>query len=402
MQNKVICSKPFTLIYQPTGRKYSSCCWAADFFEYSPNEVLPLDHFNGDEMSRMRREMLLGEKTEFLERFCGSCWRKEEQYGNSPRLSENLQEDVINNFNFDGTLKDKSDNSFIDISLNIFGNYCNLQCYECKPVNSTSRISLMKILDPKWSLPENELKFNEDIEYDYKKTDDIHFNTIIDQLVDNADKISQITIVGGEPMLMKSHFELLDKLIDSKKSKHISLSYVSNMTLMTLQSMKKYFDNFKFTDLQWSVDAIGERNEWLRYPTNWEETLSNCIEIKKYFLNQNIGVIRATITPTLLSITSFKETYDWLVFSGFLSFGDDQSANTVTKPSYLSPKHLPKELKAKISSAIHKVSEYRYNELMSDGDEEMFKKAVEYCDAVDKARGTNWRSVFPEIAEYAP
>lgn len=397
MQNKVICSKPFSLVYQPTGRPYCACCWADNYFEHSPSELYPLDHFNGDEMIRMRREMLLGEKTEFLEKFCAMCWKKEERYGNSPRLDNDIQKEVLENFNSDGTLKDNSNNPFIDISLNIWGNYCNLQCYECKPVNSTSRIALMKILDPKWS-PDEEF---EKYEFDYQKIDVNAFNSIIDQLVDNADKISQITIVGGEPMLMKPHFELLDKLIDSKKSKHISLSYVSNMTLMTLQSMKKYFDNFKFTYLQWSVDALGERNEWLRYPTNWKETLSNSREIQKYFSEKKVGTIRATITPTIFSITTFKETYDWMFANGFLEFGDDQSANTVSSSSYLSPKYLPRELKDKIAPDILKVSKYRYNELMSGDDENKFKLAVEYCDAVDKARGTNWRSVFPEIAEYA-
>lgn len=397
MENKTFCSKPFTSIYNFPGKCYAPCCWA-NKFDYSPDDVLPLDHFSSSEMNRLRKEMLLGEKTEFLEHFCKWCWMKEEKYGSSPRLHSGLEKVDLSSFNDDGSFKNTK-GRFLEVALNIFGNNCNLQCYECRPTNSSSRIALMKMLDPKWTLPKFGLTY-EDKEYDSKKIDRSHFDQMIDQLIQSADKISSVVVVGGEPMLMKSHFDFLDKLINSGHSKYITLSYVSNMTMMTLRSMSKYFENFKYTHIQWSVDGLGERNSWLRYPTNWKNTLSNVKEIQNHFSVIPEGTIRSTITTSLLSITTFKETYEWLVDQK-LAFPDDSHDNVIIEPNFLCPRHLPKELKKKVAPDIRKISEFRYNELMSEGDENMFKTAVEYCDELDKVRGTNWRLTFPEIAEYA-
>jgi organic radical activating enzyme len=397
MENKVICSFPFQKIYNPPGTEYAVCCWG-NLFSYSPNEVLPISHFTGKEMSKLRKEMLTGEKTDFLNYFCSKCWKKEEDYGHSPRLDTTVTKEVLDNFDENGNLI-KFDSRFIEVLLNIFGNQCNLQCYECLPHNSSSRISSLKLLDQKWSSSGTPFYFPNK-EVDLKKVSKNNFNDIINNIVNNANIISKIVVIGGEPILMKSHFDLLDKLIVSGHSKEIQLSYVSNMTMMNLHTMKKYFDNFKHTDIQWSVDSLGERNYWLRYPTNWEATISNVFEVQKYFSKNKRGVIKATITPTILSITSFKDTFNWL-FSKDLIYFDDVRANTVAEPHYLQPRHLPEELKQKISADISIISKYRYNELMQKGDEKMFEKAIEYCDALDRSRGTDWRSTFPEIAKYA-
>jgi organic radical activating enzyme len=397
MDNSVICAQPFYNIYNAPGKAYSPCCWG-NLFEYSPNEVLPISHFTGDDMNRMRKEMIAGEKTEFLKKICNGCWEREKKYGHSPRLDEVISQTLVDNFNNNGSLNENS-KRFLKISLNIFGNQCNLQCYECLPSNSSSRIAVMKKLNPQWLSPNGFPSF-EDIDYDLKKINQDQFNNTIKDLVKNVDKIKTISIVGGEPMMMKSHFILLDELIECGHSKEISLNYCSNMTRMKLSNMKKYFDNFKFTFLQWSVDSLGERNTWLRYPTKWEETVSNVFEVKNYLLDNSLGIIESTITPTILSITSFKDTYDWL-YSNKLISNKNKHVNVVKRPEFLRPHHLPQKIKEEISEDILKISKYRYNQLMETGDEQMFKKAIEYCDALDKQRGTNWRTTFPEIAKYA-
>jgi len=39
--------------------------------------------------------------------------------------------------------------------------------------------------------------------------------------------------------------------------------------------------------------------------------------------------------------------------------------------------------------------------MMQERNEEEFSLAIKYCDALDKSRGTDWRSTFPEVAKYA-
>lgn len=400
MDNKVICAQPFTKIYNNlTMKSYAPCCWSTHFSdEKNPRNTLPMEHFYGDEFSRIRKEMLEGKKTEFLKEYCNDCWKNEEKFGHSPRLNQvcKVNDDILKNFNKDGTVKENNDR-FIKVAINVYGNFCNLECYECVPDNSSSRISRLLNL--------NNTEINKLFEFNSQKgiiknIDRKQFEKIVAELISFSHKIETIFIVGGEPMLMKSHFELLDNLIDVKQSKNIELNYVSNMTLMNLSKMKKYFDNFKFTSIQWSIDALKERNHWLRYPTDWEETLKNCEEIRNYFIKTNTGMIQSTITPSLFSITTFKETFDWLLINDY-TFPDKQHANFVDTPNFLSPQHLPEDLKEEIKNKIIKISKVHYNQLMSDRNEYMFQSAIKYADELDKSRGTDWRSTFPEIAKYA-
>ena len=400
MENKVICPLPFRKIYNNMdAAAYVPCCWS-NYWEDPENNIsntLPISHFIGENFNRIRKEMLLGEKTDFLKSYCNTCWMREEKYGNSPRLEFNrsIEYDVYKNFNADGTLIENNER-FIQIGINVYGNHCNLECYECLPYNSSSRCSVMDKID--------DATLNYQFCYNPQrksiKIPKEHFKNIVDELVKYADKIRTIDLVGGEPMLMKSHFILLDSLIACGESKNINLNYVSNMTLMNLSKMKKYFDNFKFITIQWSVDALKERNFWLRYPTNWEQTLNNCREIKNYFNDTHLGTLKSTITPSLFSIITLKETLDWLIFNEYIP-PDQSHVNFVDDPKFLSPQHLPQELKDLISNKIKKISTIHYNQLMSDRNEDMFQHAIMYADELDKQRGTNWKFIFPEIAKYA-
>jgi disulfide oxidoreductase YuzD len=381
---------------------YAPCCWANIWSsEKNPRNTLPMEHFTGEDFNRIRKEMMAGEKTEFLKSYCNTCWKREEEFKDSPRLQFlymliNRKHNLLSNYNLDGTMKE-NDARFISIGINVYGNYCNLQCYECVPDNSSSRIAVLKKLNDE----ETNINFNfsyEDIKTkSLKPIDRDQFKKIVDEIVSYDHKINDISIVGGEPMMMKSHFQLLDRLIESGECKNIVINTVSNMTLMTLERMKKYFDAFNYTTIQWSIDALGQRNHWLRYPTDWEKTLKNVEEIRVYLTTNGRGEISASVTPSLFNMISLKETSDWLTANGYRQW----YANFVVEPKFLSPQHLPQELKEKIGPEVLEVSSQHYNQMMSDRDEEKFQSAIRYADKLDAQRGTNWRATFPEIAEYA-
>jgi len=400
MENKVICPLPFMKIYNNLGgNNYTPCCWSNHWFDET-NTIeteLPIDYFMGDTFNRIRKEMLRGEKTEFLKGYCNTCWMREEQYQSSPRteLNQYIKYDVYKNFDVNGKII-KNNERFIQIGINVYGNHCNLECYECMPDNSSARSAVVNkinnsILD---------VQFNYSSKFKKPVISKEHLKNIIDEIVSHASKIRSIDIVGGEPMLMKDHFYLLDRLIESTESKNIEINYTSNMTLMTVSKMKKYFDNFCNIRIQWSVDALGERNYWLRYPTNWEQTIKNVEEIRNYLFRHGKGEIQCTITPSLFSIFTFKDTYDWMLLNDYAT-PEQLHFNVVDNPKFLSPQHLPQELKDKIAPKIFKLSKIHYNQLMFDRDENCFQLAIQYANKLDQMRGTDWKLIFPEIAKYA-
>ena len=50
------------------------------------------------------------------------------------------------------------------------------------------------------------------------------------QVLELAPYIRSIKIIGGEPLVMKKHYELLEKIIESGHAKHIYLKYQTNLT----------------------------------------------------------------------------------------------------------------------------------------------------------------------------
>jgi organic radical activating enzyme len=397
MENKVICSLPFKTIYNGLGLNYSPCCWNdGSCSKKNPHNTLPIDHFTGDEFNKIRKEMISGEKTDFLKGYCGTCWQQELEFGSSPRLSHQITEQDLKRFDADGNLLESSDR-FLSIKINFYGNYCNLECFYCHPKNSTSRTSATSKLKNNWKWHSYGIGSETDIE----KINKSQFEDIISNIKNNANIISNIEICGGEPVLLKSHFKLLDELIESGNSSKIEITYVSNMTLMELPMMKKYFDNFRYTNIQWSVDALDERNNWIRYPTDWKKTVDNATKVRDYLIENKRGKLEATMTPSIFSITTFRETYGWLFLNDFINF-NNLFFNSINDPEFLNPRHLPDELKQKIAPKILPISKFHYNQLMSKRDQNMFLEAIKYCDDLDQSRGTNWRIVFPEIAKYAP
>ena len=407
--NTIFCNRPFIQVMNQIGEEYACCCWfkrhkPLDHTLYpTPHETLPVDVFRNDLYTGLRKDMLLGEKTELLENHCGKCYEREAATGFSPRLLyQEFPLELRQMFNDDGTYKD-GNYRHLRLGLNIFGNYCNLECYECIPTNSTSRMVASKKLDDKWSKIHGgpsiytEPQKNSDV----KKVDPEWFNKIISNILDHAHVIEELSFCGDEPALMRSHFEILDALVLSGHSKNIRLNYTSNMTIMNLSVLKKYIDHFKHVVIQWSVDGLKAENSWLRYPTDWDKMMVNVREVKKYIDKNNKGRLRATMTPSLFGIIRFAKLCKWLYLGGFIpELINIDVVNNINFKSILHQRHLPNELKEQISGEIEKLSPSLHKALWMDRDEEKFQLALEYATELDNSRGTNWKEVFPELVPY--
>ena len=391
------------------GEEYACCCWFKRHIPLdpslypTPHETLPIDMFGKDLYTGLRRDMLSGEKTEFLKDHCGMCWEREEKTGFSPRLLyQDFPLELREMFNDDGTYKG-GNYRHLSLGLNIFGNYCNLECYECIPTNSSSRMSAIKKLDDKWSeIPDSSLRRRKLHQNpDVKKVDPEWFNKIVSNILDHAHVIEELSFCGGEPALMRSHFEILDALVLSGHSKNIRLNYTSNMTIMNLSVLKKYIDHFKYVIIQWSVDGLNAENSWLRYPTDWDKMMISVHEVKKYLQKTGKGKLTATMTPSLFGIMGFPKLCKWLYLGGFIpSMIDIDVVNNIAFESILHQRHLPNELKEQISDRIKKLSPSLHEALWMDRDEKKFQLALQYATELDETRGTNWKEVFPELALY--
>jgi sulfatase maturation enzyme AslB (radical SAM superfamily) len=104
------------------------------------------------------------------------------------------------------------------------------------------------------------------------------------QWIDNhMDQVERIYFAGGEPMIMPSHWYILEKL-HARKRFDVELSYNTNMLKLSHGGKRAldYWQDWphKQVKVQPSIDETGERAEWIRYGTVWDTVKQNIISVR--------------------------------------------------------------------------------------------------------------------------
>lgn len=276
MKNNVTCCLPWNHLATHPNGAVSLCCQAklddASGFASTNSKILKLDYnsvidiINSDTFIDTRKKMIEGIKPET----CSRCYAAEDKNEWSKRIFENKR------FNWNPLdLKEKvleGELEFIELRL---GNVCNLACATCNSISSSKWIRDEKKLAEKMS-------WYKDITYietnNYKWFENEKF---YEDLAEKNPSLKKIYINGGEPFLIKAHKRLLEKLIELKRAGEISLEYSTNVTIIPSDYIE-LFKNFNKVTVMLSVDDIGLRNDWLRWPSSWENINNN---IDWYLMN---------------------------------------------------------------------------------------------------------------------
>ena len=257
-QELFFCHIPFTQLYIEMGGHYAACCFGA---EADGRNGLPNNTVNnttlkgwmedGEYMNNIRNEMLDPKSDfEFTKKACKRCIADERRYGRSRRTASikiasndstywQMIEDEVKMFQMTGQFQ--MEQRMIEVQLKVYGDECNLDCYMCMHNNSSIRqkVALEGVWSEAvyggaaWEVPlDNEgvpvknipgVKHKSNIKGD-------NVESMIEQTVAIAPYIDSIKIIGGEPLIMKKHYELLDRLIEIDQAKHIMIKYQTNLT----------------------------------------------------------------------------------------------------------------------------------------------------------------------------
>jgi hypothetical protein len=310
------CSIPFTQVYSEINGNYQACCFAADS-KVSIDDVSLEDWMEKSEyMNSIRREMLdPNSDHKAVEKICTRCRSDEKRYGRSRRT--NCMKMHTNDPNFwDGIERSARffkqtgeyyfDERICEIQLKIFGSECNLDCHMCMHANSTTRWN-MALKKGVWN---DELfgQFDERVEY---VTDVLKDRSIdkLEQITKLAPYTRSIKIIGGEPLIMKRQYELLDALIECDEAKNIIIKYQTNFTKMQAgrHNIFDYIPKFYKVAMVASVDGIGRDIEYMRRRTDWAEVEKN-IDICNEYDNT---VVDFNGLVSFLSVMRFHKVIDY-------------------------------------------------------------------------------------------
>jgi MoaA/NifB/PqqE/SkfB family radical SAM enzyme len=341
-------------------------------------------------MQQLRQQFRAGEKPAT----CNRCWEEEAAGRTSKRMHTQVRLKELYK-EVDWANDNPNQLWFVDLKL---GNICNLKCRICGSWSSS-----------KWA--EEELKYmpgvdkKQHIAYQWlkqgawpRKTE-----TFWDNMRELLPNIKYFEFTGGEPWMIKEHFDLLEYAVETGDSQHIDIHYNTNATQYP-GGHWGLWKNFGRVDIAFSVDNVGNRFEYERYGANWQE--SNII-IDEIHIMKKMSV--PNITTQLCFTINIQNVYyldELLAWANTKPFGSIYF-NMMHSPDHMSIQYMTpraKELvlnKLKTTFWTSKSYQEEINSVInfieagpgSDGSEFLFKMKQ-----TDEYRKQCFTDTHPEIA----
>lgn len=330
------------------------------------------DYVNGKELTELKQKFLNGERPDSC-RFCYGL-----EAGNFRSLRQHARDLYVGD-NFDTS---EQDYKIIIYQLN--GNSCNLACRTCDSKWSTAWTPQLKKAE--------QLGLTVEFSPHKKFYTDPAFN---DQMRTFCSTADDITFAGGEPFMptgKEEHIRLLTSLPDT-----VNLTYITNGTMFPDPLIIEQWKRMQSpVVIRLSIDAIGDRFDYLRYPAKWTDVEQNAL---RYMALENVSV-NVEHTVSIFNILYLPESLKWCVHhkieKPFFTFVvPDAIIGTKLFDCRSLPPHAKDEISKKLSHSFFKHTiEYLYSELIVVDEEE--RRTL--IDTYDKIRNQSFKDTFPEIA----
>ena len=369
----------------PTGGLRPCCLYTVELTEDTPQGRVPMNlktttveqAFESDAMERLRTAFEKGKKPGGCER----CWIEEKAKKKSKRQ---YMLEKFKDVPFEKNL------IFLDLKL---GNICNLKCRICGSWSSS-----------KWA-QEQIAQFGDNhiakewLEQGRWPRASRKFWKNMDKLLPN---LKYFEFTGGEPFLIKQHFDLLERAVEKGYAADIDIHYNTNGTQFPKQH--EVWKNFKHVQIAFSIDNLNERFEYERDGAKWSTVNRN---MKRFIDMKDQGYpfsLQLCITWNIQNTYYISEILTWAKQSGI----SDIHFNLMHDPEEYSllnlPKHAQSEFMHKLDKAIVLHSEFadqiRSLKAVTIQSAQMeTEMIVDKIQSVDKFRGVSFANTHPEVAE---
>lgn len=148
------------------------------------------------------------------------------------------------------------------------------------------------------------------------------------------------------------------------------LNYNTNGTILPSQELLNLWKQFRIVQLDFSIDDVGNRFEYQRYPANWNEVIGN---LRWYIDNSPVNCMFAVNTTV-----------------GILNQGNLQALNLWLTNNFLENRlGDPIEHRTQPAHGLFSLKNYKFR----------MNNIIKFLDECDARRGTNWRLTFPELSK---
>lgn len=377
----------------PTGR-VKPCCRFGEKARPKENNLNTntLENiFFGEWQSEVRRKMLVGERVPGCER----CYQEEDAGKRSLRMRYNNHNDK--HFPLEKLVNlEKPAIKWLELAIS---NDCNLACRMCD-----SRYAW------KWFKEEQAMFGRTQNKIEHSKSDIANVFPFIKDIM-------HIKFTGGEPLMTKDMWRLVDRIIDERGNDcktDIFLNYSTNCTIMPKDEWIEKWNKFRLVEFAISLDSVDPKeSEYIRWPAKFETTEAvarRFIKLKRDYNDNYAILLRSTIS--ILNIWNTPETILWWYDNGNVG-STFMNPTHLTEPKILCLTVLPKNIKDRVNKKftefleahashpkfdkIKTTLEYLIKFMYSSDDTHLLKELKQYIIKTDEYRNQDFFDSYPQF-----
>lgn len=390
------------------------------------NETV-MSAWNNEYMRSVRSNMINGN----IPASCKKCFDEEANGVVSKRMWETGEwveegidiEELVNQTNEDGYIPEKL--VYLDLRL---GHSCNLKCIMCSPHDSSKWVQDQKKLIPLLKDP----IVIQQMSWDRKGFNNFwHENPEFwKEIYTQIPNLKQVYFAGGEPLMIREHKLFLEEIIRQGYADKILVRYNTNGLLVD-DEIIDLWKKFKKVKVGFSIDAVGDRNYYIRYPSDWDIIVKNLHLLDD--TPENIHVSIATAIQ-IFNIKHLPELAKWKIqqnfkkvnftnlIGGIEAGGGILNMHLLYIPTFLSIRVLPPKDKDEVRKLFGEFANwlyinYRQDEdywkknpygwkrwqavldfMDSDDHSDQLKSFQEYVTNMDLIRNIDSKKIFPELS----
>lgn len=371
--------------------------------------------WNSEYLKNIRLQMLNGEEPSP----CKKCFNEERQGIVSKR---NWETKVWNDrLDLDSIVAKTAEDGSLPVHIPYFdlrlGNACQLKCIMCSPHDSSSWIRDWKLQKEQYTEPLLKQDQAWDTSYDYswfKK------GSFLESIREQSSHVQELYFAGGEPLMIDEHYKILEFMIASGNAKNCIIRYNSN-GLTFRKDLFNLWEKFKEVKFNFSVDAYGERNDYIRFPSKWNDVETH---LKIFDNTSDNVVVNMACAVQALNVSAITDLAKWKLDQNFKKINRAPygagiiGLHLVYLPSYLNVRVLPKAIKLEAAKKIEAFcdelkddNEFVTNNygrqrwegivkymLQEDWDSKL-PALRQYLKVCDKMRQTDAKEVFVELKD---
>ena len=274
---------------------------------------------------------------------------------------------------FNSMVTDHTGLQFVDIRNS---NRCNLKCRICYPINSHLIAREQGSLTP---LQEHPVE---------------HMESLLIQ-----PGLQWLYYTGGEPFINPYHYVFLQKLIEQGLSENVQLLYNTNLSTLQYkdQNLIEIWKNFRSVTVQASIDAVGEKLNYIRSGSDWDKINTNYETLKQWAEQEKKLSLSVAVTVSVLNFWWVPELLEYFQH-------EEVRLHEIDYPDYLRLSVIPDALKDQALGIVDQIRKHGYDKnfcsklqdrIVNNEHSHLLKDTLLQTLLLDKKRGEHLFDLLP-------